>query len=284
MSRFRLTLEYAGTRYSGWQIQKNARTVQGELARSIREAVGHAQFELYGSGRTDAGVHALAQVAHLELQTAMGGGALQDAINDGLPADIHVLSIEPAAPRFHARHDAVSRSYLYQISSRRTAFGKPYVWWIRDALAIDAMDRAARLFVGMHDFGSFSDRSAEQGSTQVLVEGVSLAKVWDLVLIRIQGSHFLWKMVRRMVGVLVEVGRGKLQPADVERFLTSPSDAPARLTAPPSGLFLERVLYRGEPRHYPLDPVLRVASPELASPKRRERRPVGSGRGRKRGP
>ena len=126
MSRYKLTLEYAGTRYSGWQIQKNARTVQGEIDRAVRSVSRRQDFELYGSGRTDAGVHALAQVAHLELYTTMAPETLRRQINDELPADICVRAIAKVPHRFHARHDAVSRSYLYQISRRRTAFAKPF--------------------------------------------------------------------------------------------------------------------------------------------------------------
>ena len=115
MPRFRLLIEYAGTRYSGWQIQKNARTVQGEIDRAIREISGREDFELYGSGRTDAGVHALAQVAHLELYTSLAPEPLRRRINDELPADIHIRAVATVPHRFHARHEAVSRSYLYQI-------------------------------------------------------------------------------------------------------------------------------------------------------------------------
>jgi len=120
--RLKLTIEYAGTRYSGWQIQKNARTVQGEIDRAIREGIGATSFELYGSGRTDAGVHALAQVAHLDIDSTIPPEALRRRINDALPADINILHIEPVRHRFHARHDAVARSYIYQIARRRTAF------------------------------------------------------------------------------------------------------------------------------------------------------------------
>jgi tRNA pseudouridine38-40 synthase len=128
--RLKLTIEYAGTRYSGWQIQTNARTVQGELERAVRSATGGSDFELYGSGRTDAGVHALAQVAHLDVPSNLPPDTLRRRINDALPADIVVLRVERVRHRFHARHDAVARSYLYQVARRRTAFAKPCVWWV----------------------------------------------------------------------------------------------------------------------------------------------------------
>ena len=254
--RFKLLIEYAGTRYSGWQIQKNARTVQGEIERAVREASGRRDFELYGSGRTDAGVHALGQVAHLDVQTRLAAGELVAAVNDELPADINILAASRVPHRFHARHDAVGRSYLYQIARRRTAFAKPYVWWVRDDLDLAAMQQAAARFAGMHDFQAFTDADPEQTSMDVQVERVQIDQCGDLVLVRVEGSHFLWKMVRRMIGVLVEVGRGALAPADVEALLRSPSPLPARVTAPASGLFLERVFYAGDRRDYPLVPPL----------------------------
>jgi tRNA pseudouridine38-40 synthase len=248
MPRFRLTLEYAGTRYSGWQIQTNARTVQGELQRAIRTVTGQATFELSGSGRTDAGVHALAQVAHLDVATTLPPVVLRDRANDLLPADITVLAVETVSHRFHARHDAVARRYLYRIARRKMAFGKAYVWWIREPLDLAAMREAAARLTGMHDFRSFSDADAREQSTKVLLERVQVEPEGDLVLVRVEGSHFIWKLVRRLVGVLAAVGRGDLSASDVERFLREPSPIPARLTAPASGLFLEGVFYPGEPR------------------------------------
>ena len=263
MPRFRLLIEYAGTRYSGWQIQHNARTVQGEIDGAIREVSRRKDFELYGSGRTDAGVHALAQVAHLELYTQLPPESLRRKLNDELPADIHIRVISKTAHRFHARHDAVSRSYLYQISRRRTAFAKPFVWWIREPLDVEAMRVAAQAFTGMQDFRAFTDDEPDQKSTMVLVDRVEIAEAEALLLIRIQGSHFLWKMVRRIVGVLAAVGRGELQPADATSFLT---DEPAKgqtiaatLTAPAAGLFLEGVYYRGEAGPGPIRPVVNIS-------------------------
>ena len=258
MARFKLVLEYAGTRYSGWQIQKNARTIQGELRRVVSEVTKKSDFEIYGSGRTDAGVHALGQVAHLDVETRMAPERLRLALNDLLPADIHVLSVKHAPPRFHARHDAVARSYLYQISRRRTAFGKPYVWWIKDELSVPRIRAASRLFRGMNDFRSFTDQRTEDGSTKVLLQEVAVAESGALILIRIVGSHFLWKMVRRIVGVLAEVGRGAMEEADVKALLKRKSSVPAALTAPPSGLFLERVFYEPDETEHPLLPLLNL--------------------------
>src|SRR5437763_1795450 len=156
MPRFKLTIEYAGTRYSGWQIQKNATTVQGEIDRAVRAVTKRNDFELYGSGRTDAGVHALAQVAHLDVVTSLPAETLARRINDELPADINILAAAPVPHRFHARHDAVARRYLYQIARRRTAFAKAFVWWVRETLDAERMRDAARPLVGMRDFRSFA--------------------------------------------------------------------------------------------------------------------------------
>src|SRR5688572_6686066 len=252
MPRFKLLIEYAGTKYSGWQVQRNARTVQGEIDRAIRESTGRREFELYGSGRTDAGVHALAQVAHLEFYTELTPELLRRKINDELPADINIRSIAKAPHKFHARYDAVERSYLYQISTRRTAFGKPFVWWIREPLKIDRMREAAGAFVGMQNFEALTADDADDKSTKVLVDAVDVEQHDALILVRVRGSHFLWKMVRRMVGVLAAVGRGEIQSRDAATFFEREHTATARATAaalaaPGAGLFLEAVRYAGDP-------------------------------------
>lgn len=258
MPRFKLTLEYAGTRYSGWQVQKNARTVQGDLNRAVYEAIGDAFVDSQGSGRTDAGVHALRQVAHLDVTRAPHPEQLRRRINDGLPADIHVRAVVPVPRTFHARHSAVRRSYLYQISRRRTAFAKPFVWWIRDDVDVEAMRAAADAFVGLNDFRAFSDDDPDEKSTKVLLEEVALVEAGDLVLVRVAGSHFLWKMVRRMVGVLGAVGTGELAAADVPAIMASGGELPAQLTAPAAGLFLEYVLYDGDAWPQPIVPAVPV--------------------------
>jgi tRNA pseudouridine38-40 synthase len=256
MPRYRLTIEYAGTRYSGWQIRKNARTVQGELHRALAEATGQPRIESYGSGRTDAGVHALAQVAHVDLAGTLPAGTLMQRVNDALPHDINVLDAARVPPRFHARHSAVARSYLYQIARRRTAFAKPFVWWVREDLDVDRMRDAAQTLTGMGDFRAFTDDDPEEKSTKVLLEDLRVVPHGSLILVRVMGSHFLWKMVRRIVGVLVETGRGGLDAAAVGELLGGSSDLPPRLTAPGSGLFLERVFYEPPPKDWPVEPAV----------------------------
>ena len=243
MPTWKLTLEYDGTRYRGWQSQKNTdRTVQGALLRAAHELFDE-EVSVGGAGRTDAGVHALAQVAHLKSRKRLPEIEIERGLNDRLPFDVNVLSVEPAAPAFHARHDAVSRTYLYRLSRRRTAFDKRLVWWIRDRLDLRAMREAAKAFEGRHDFASFCENPQGQESTAVVVSRSELMEAGPEIHFRIEASHFLWKMVRRVTGTLVEIGRGKLTAGGVERLLRERSADPAKWTAPPSGLFLEKVTY-----------------------------------------
>jgi len=261
MPRYKLTLEYAGTRYSGWQRQQNARTVEGELQRAIREALKVTRLETYGSGRTDAGVHALAQVAHLDLPSMVPPESLIQRVSAVLPHDINVLAAERVAARFHARHSAVARSYLYQIALRRTAFAKPFVWWVRDPIDVERMRSAAAHVTGFADFRAFTDDDPDEKSTRVLIESLVIEAHGTLLLVRVIGSHFLWKMVRRIVGVLVEIGRGALDAGEIPAWLSGTSSRPAELTAPASGLFLERVFYDGDVRDRPLIPVFNCPAP-----------------------
>lgn len=259
--RYRVDLEYMGTRYSGWQFQTNARTVAGDIMEAIHRATGQRVIEVYGSGRTDAGVHAIHQVAHIDLAKAVDPDDFMRAVNDELPGDINLLKVELAPEGFHARHSATARTYLYRISTRRSAFDKPVVWWVKDSLDVSAMAAAARSLCGLHDFAAFaqSDPSRPDESTKVKVEAVEVFEQGPNIYIRIQGSHFLWKMVRRIVGVLVEVGRGRLTPADVSRIMAADGASVAEFTAPPSGLALEKVTYgvpatvRAEPGNAPAD-------------------------------
>lgn len=262
MTRFKLTIEYDGGPFVGWQRQDNGLSVQQAVEEAILAFCGEHPT-LVAAGRTDAGVHARGQVAHLALgarpASPRHGGferrgpdagpisltpqQLLMRLNDALPHDINILAVEKAHPRFHARHDARSRTYVYQISRRRDAFGKKYVWWVRDPLDLAAMRAAAAELVGFHNFSSFGDLDDPDQDPRVELTRLDIREAGDRILIEISASHFLWKMVRRIVGVLVETGRGKMPVETVRGFLRQPSREPARLTAPPSGLFLERIDY-----------------------------------------
>lgn len=248
MPTWKLELEYEGTRYRGWQMQHNAKSVQGEMQDAARQLFA-GKLEIYGSGRTDAGVHATRQVAHLkvdELRVNVTPKQIQFGFNDILPHDINILKVSNAPDDFHARHNAVARYYLYQISTRRTAMAKNFVWWVKDELDAKAMAEAAKMLVGRHDFRSFCEQ--EEGKKQATKVDVVHSEIFtdgDLICFRIGASHFLWKMVRRIVGMLAEVGRGNLTFDAFERLLKFQVET-AKFTAPPSGLFLEKVLYKGD--------------------------------------
>jgi tRNA pseudouridine38-40 synthase len=252
MTTFKITVEYDGTRYSGWQEQKNARTVMGEIRKAAKE-IFHDDFEMQGAGRTDAGVHALAQVMHLKTVSEVRHTpeTIRRRLNDLLPADIVILRVERAARNFHARHDAVSRVYLYQISRRKQAFTKKHVWWIKEELDVEAMSKAASMLAGRHDFVCFraADPSRPDESTIVEIDAVEIESEDDIIQFRIAGSHFLWRMVRRIVGALVKVGKGEITQADFGKLLAGKCDPKldvAAWTAPASGLFLEEIRYNGD--------------------------------------
>ncbi|HVE71103.1 MAG TPA: tRNA pseudouridine(38-40) synthase TruA [Thermoanaerobaculia bacterium] len=259
MATYRLLLEYEGTRYSGWQAQGNTqKTVQGHLLRAARDILG--DVDIGGAGRTDAGVHASGQVAHLRCHKTSDPLQLQRKLNDLLPHDISILDVTRVKDNFHARHDAISRVYLYQIATRRTAFAKPFVWWIKDRLDVEAMQTAAGAIAGRHDFSAFSDkRLKEDESRIVVVERCELAREGDLILVRIAASHFLWKMVRKLMSYFVEVGRGNIGATDIASRLNAKAEG-WQPTAPPSGLFLEAIIYPRETFDRPLIPIVPVES------------------------
>lgn len=243
---YRLIVEFEGTRYKGWQDQPGVRTVAGELRRVLTQ-VGLRVVDFGGAGRTDAGVHALAQVAHLRLGRSVDPVDLRRRANDLLPADIHILALDPAAEDFHSRRQAVLRSYLYQVALRRTAFAKRFVWWPRPVPEVDRVQQALALVPGRHDFAAFCENPDAQTSTIVVVERAETALDGGLLLIRLAASHFLWKMVRRIVGAAVRVGQGQLRLEEFGAFVSGNAEGnTAAWTAPPSGLFLESVLYQAD--------------------------------------
>lgn len=246
LRRYRLTLEFDGGGFSGWQQQKDARTVQGDLFKAAERVFGLAPADLQGCGRTDAGVHALEYVAHLEVAGILSPHEALVRLNQELPKDLAVREVALAEPRFHARHSCIARSYLYQLRTRKSAFGKRYSWWLQEEVEVAAMQRAALHFVGMHDYRAFAERQEQKKSTKVLVYQVSIHPGPDVPLVRVVGSHFLWHMVRRMVGMLVAVGRGQLGADDLARVLREPSDLPLGHTAPAAGLFFEKAFYGEE--------------------------------------
>lgn len=261
---YKLVVEYEGTRYSGWQEQKNARTIAGTLREAIQDAAGDV-LDLGGAGRTDAGVHALAQVAHVKLAEPMELSKLAVAVNERLPADVNLLAVSRAAQRFHARHDAESRSYVFQISRRRSALANRFAWWVDGQLDVVAMSAVMAKLVGEHDFAAFGQESPGQTSTKVRMFRAEAVAHGDVVLLRFEASHFLWKMVRRLAGALVKVGTGTITKQQFAGLLTSTALPPklgtvAEWTAPAAGLFLERVRYAGDAPLGDLVPPVAIAN------------------------
>ncbi len=245
--RYKLILEFDGSRYSGWQSQKDADTIQGTLQQAAGELV-QGRAKIQGCGRTDRGVHAMAYTAHLEATTSMAAPKIMAGLNKLLPKDIAVLEAKKAGPRFHARHNCVARSYIYRFSSQKSVFDRKYVWYKQGHLDATAMAAAATLFAGMHDFSSFTDpKILAKKSPLVQVIKTELFSEDGLLVFRIVGSHFLWKMVRRCAGVLAAVGQGELTVGEVEMFITNPGLTQLKkYTAPAQGLFFERAFYNDE--------------------------------------
>ncbi|MEO7660561.1 MAG: tRNA pseudouridine(38-40) synthase TruA [Pyrinomonadaceae bacterium] len=249
MPTWKLEIEYDGTRYRGWPMQHNAKTIQGELTGVTRELFS-SPAEIFSGEATEPGIHSLRQIVHLkvpEITVDLTPAQLLKDFNELLPQDINIIKIANAPDTFHARKDAVGRYYLYQISTRRTAFAKNYVWWVKNKHDAKAMNEAAKLLVGRYDFRSFCE--LEEGKNPPTVINVERAEVFtdgDLICFRIGASHFFPKMVRRIVGLLAEVGRSDMSYDSFARLLKFPSDVPAKFTAPPSGLFLEKVLYKND--------------------------------------
>lgn len=251
LRRFRLLLEFEGSAFRGWQRQgeANIRTVQGVLLSAAAEIFGTNAVELQGNGRTDAGVHALEYVAHLEVATSMPAEEITRAFNRQLPKDIAILEVQPTDSRFHARHHCVGRSYLYQIADRQMAFMRRYAWSLDESLDFELMRQAADIFVGMHDFLAFAEKQEQKKSTKVLVEALQVERVGGMILVRVVASHFLWHLVRRLVGTLAAIGSGKMSLDEAKAMLASGQSSSIPWMAPAHGLFFEKAFYEREAFH-----------------------------------
>jgi tRNA pseudouridine38-40 synthase len=246
----KLTLAYDGTDFSGWQVQPDLETLQGTLASVIRRLTGENVLP-QGSGRTDAGVHALAQVASFVTASPIPVENFQKALNDLLPAAIRVLEVSEVAGDFHARKSARAKTYRYRIFRGPVClpFRARYVWHFPYPLDEDAMSRAARAVVGEHDFTSFAAVDPEKGEDEGEVSNVRtiFSSAWerqgDELIYSVRGSGFLHHMVRNLVGTFLLVGKGTLQVEDIRRILEAHDRSAAGATAPASGLFLVSVEY-----------------------------------------
>lgn len=246
---FRAVVEYDGTQFAGFQRQARARTVQQTLETALAAVVG-VPVRVTGAGRTDTGVHASGQVVSFRADTRLDDATLQRATNARLPADLVMRDLATAPAGFSARRDAVTRTYEYRVSERavRPTLDRGRVWHVGRVLDVPAMRVAAAAFVGMHDFTAFC--VGRPPSTVRQIEAVTIWREGDMVLIRIAGNAFLQRMVRRMVGALVRVGRGQLPVEAVGAVLTSGKRAAVPAAAPAHGLCLVHVSYEGSRAGY----------------------------------
>lgn len=242
---FKLTVEYDGTGFYGWQRQADKLTVQGELER-ILGIILNRDIAIAGSGRTDAGVHAWGQVASFSVDTRLDPAGLKRGVNSLMKLPVVVREIETVAPDFHAQYSAVSKEYQYTILNRPDpcAVGRDYVWHIRDPLDPDAMNQCCALLLGTHDFKSFENTGSPRTSTvrEVFRARVEAGADHHLIF-NICASGFLKNMVRNIVGTLVDAGRSKISPYDFKAVLRAADRTRAGATAPARGLFLKQVNY-----------------------------------------
>ena len=255
MRTFKLTLAYDGTDYVGWQRQASGASIQGCLEAALADIAG-TSIPVVGAGRTDAGVHALGQVAGVRLGVRIDPGALARAVNARLPPDIRVVGSVEVADAFHARFDAVAKAYRYRLlhGPVMSPFLRRYAWHVREPLDAGAMAGAGRMLVGEHDFAAFQAAGGGVRTTvrtvfELTVRAPPAASTGaeaggaDMTVVDVRGSGFLRHMVRTIVGTLVEVGRGRRDPGDVGRVLRGADRAAAGPTAPARGLFLTGVEY-----------------------------------------
>ena len=238
----KLTLEYDGTAFVGWQSQPNGRNVQDEVTK-VLDQILQEPITLIGSGRTDSGVHARGQVAHFHTNSTLGVGSILSGLNGILPEDIYVHSAEDVPENFHARNSARERFYRYFISTRPTAINRQYQWFVKYDLDLDRMNDVANQIVGEHDFESFCKREAEVNHYLCTITSSAWVETTDVYVYEVRGNRFLHGMVRALVGTMVDVGRGFIPVADFQEILAAKDRRKAGMAAPPYGLFLEEVVY-----------------------------------------
>lgn len=245
MKNYRMIVQYDGGRYRGWQVQRTTdMTIQGKLENVLGSLAGHP-VEVIGSGRTDAGVHAAGQVANFHMEEGYSPEELLEYLNRFLPEDIAVTELSEAAARFHSRYHAVSKTYCYRIhtSTAPNVFERRYVYTYTEPLDMDAMERAAALLVGTHDYTSFCGNRHMKKSAVRTIWDIAVHRTDSEIRICYTGDGFLQNMVRIMTGTLIEVGSGRRDADSMPAVLAAKNREAAGYTAPPQGLRLEKVVY-----------------------------------------
>lgn len=245
MNNYKMVLQYEGTRYKGWQRQESTNhTIQGKLE-AILSKMNGAPVEMQGAGRTDAGVHARGQVANFHMETTWTPEQIMNYVNQYLPEDIAVISLEQVADRFHSRLNAKGKTYCYQViqSPVPHVFERRYAHRIEEKLNVDEMRRAAAVLIGKHDFASFTSAKKSKKSTVRTIESIELEEKGEMLQIRYSGDGFLYHMVRILTGTLLEVGMGQRQAEEMETILETKRRDAAGPLAPACGLTLMEVRY-----------------------------------------
>ena len=246
MRNFKIVVEYDGTNYCGWQRQENGVSIQQVLEEAIGLITGGEKITVIGSGRTDAGVHALNQVAHFKSCTRLPVNNIYRGVNSVLPPDIVVKEMEETKDDFHALRDVKSKIYIYKICNQglRPALGRNYFWHVRFPLDLEQMKKAAELLIGTHDFSCFCATGSDVKDRVRTIRDIEIKKCEDeLIEVKVESRGFLKYMVRNIIGTLVEVGLDKRKPEDMKVIIESKDRNIAGITAPACGLFLKEVKY-----------------------------------------
>ncbi len=244
MRNIKIEIEYDGTNYCGWQIQQNGITVQEEIMKALKKLTGK-DIMVHGSGRTDSGVHAKGQVANFILENGIPTERILTALNGKLPGDIAVIDAAEAPMNFHAQHSAVAKRYIYHIyeSKYKSAFLENYSYHVYYRLNHDRMREAAEMLIGTHDFRAFMASGSDVKDTVRTIYELDIVKKDKSLYIYIKGDGFLYNMVRIIVGTLVEIGSGRMQTGRINELFETGERSKAGHTAPPQGLFLDKVYY-----------------------------------------
>ena len=245
MPKYKLTIEYDGTNFVGWQSQDNGNSIQQSLEEAIKK-LSNEQVIVFGAGRTDSGVHAKGQVAHFEISKELAIDNIRDGINQHLrPLPIVILNVEKVEDDFHARFSARQRIYQYSIINRRSplTFQRQLAWVIYKNLDIEKIKKAAPFFEGKHDFNAFRSIDCQSSTTIKTIDHCSVTNAKESITIQVAAKSFLHSQVRIMTGTLVNVGEGKIQPSDIKQIIEIKDRDKAGVTAPAHGLYLKEVIY-----------------------------------------
>ncbi len=241
MRNIKITIEYDGTDYRGWQYQPDKNTIQGKIEKALKKIAGE-KIRITGAGRTDAGAHAYGQVANFKLESTMKLNSIKAALNANLPQDILIKSIEEVADDFHARFDAGSKTYLYRIIMGYSPLRRRYAWELKFKVDHRLMAKGLKKFLGTHDFTNFSV-AAERENRICNILKANMKKERDEILVEIEGDRFLNRMIRMMVGFLVDLGRGRFDVKITNKMFNKDFEKNF-LVAPAQGLFLVKVDYK----------------------------------------